>query len=132
MQRKNNSLVPVYDSDLNKIMKIKEGKTVSAEIKQQRNLLHHRKFFAILNLVCDNSDKWERPEQLLIALKIKMGYVNIVPDFNGGEIIAPGSIRFEVMSQDKFSEFYDVAMRILAKEIGVSVADLEENHINYL
>ena len=132
MVRSDNCLMPAYGSDKDKFNKLKEGSAVQVEIKRHRNLLHHRKFFAILKLVCDNSDKWEVPEQLLIALKIELGYVNIVKGLDGVDIVAPGSIRFETMDQDKFSEFYEPAVKILADEIKVSIQEIEEMHLNYL
>lgn len=124
-------LTPAYNQDRANMVKLKDG-IYTFSVRRDRFLPHHRKFWAILSMVCANSDKWEVPEQLLVALKIKLGYFNVVPGFDGSEIVHAGSIRFESMDQDKFSRFYEAALPILAAEIGVTVADLENNHGEYL
>jgi hypothetical protein len=125
------SLTPAYNRDRDNFTKLKDD-TYEFEIKRNRNLLHHRKFWAILTMVCANSDKWKTPEALLIALKIKLGYFNIIPGFDGIEIIHAGSIRFEAMDQDKFSKFYDAALPLCASELGVAVELIEQNMGEYL
>ena len=124
-------LTPAYNRDRENYGKLKDG-VYEFSVRRDRYLPHHRKFWAILSLVCANSDKWQIPEQLLVALKMKLGYFNVVPGFDGTEIIHAGSIRFEAMDQDTFDRFYAAALPILAAEIGVTVADLEANHGEYL
>jgi hypothetical protein len=132
MTKKLTGLLPTYNRDFENYNKLKVGETYEFEVKRNRRLLHHRKFWAILSLVCANSDKWPNPESLLIALKMKLGYFNVVPGFDGTEIIHTGSIEFSKMDQDKFSKFYDAALPILAAEIGSTVAELESNLGEYL
>jgi len=131
MVKKAGQLTPAFNRDLENFNKLKDD-IYEFEVRRNRNILHHRKFWAILSLVCANSSKWNNPEQLLIALKIKLGYVNIVPGFDGTEIIQAGSIRFEVMDQDKFDKFYNTSLSILANEIGCTIDELERNSGEYL
>lgn len=121
-------LRPVHNKDQERISKLKFGTPYLFEIKRPRRLLHHRKFWAILNLVSNNSNGRWTPEKLLIALKIKLGYYNIFQGFDDREIIHTGSIRFEVMDQDTFERFYDLSLPVLADEAKCSVADLEDNY----
>jgi hypothetical protein len=124
-------LTPAYLKDKENFCKLKNDIYVF-EIKRDRHLTHHRKFWAILSCVCANSEKWQIPEQLLVALKIKLGYFNIVPGFDGTEITHAGSIAFEKMDQDSFGRFYDTALPVLAEEIGVTVEELESNSLEHM
>jgi hypothetical protein len=125
------SLTPAYNRDRDNYAKLKDD-VYEFEIRRNRNLLHHRKFWAILSLVCANSEKWKQPEQLLVALKYKLGYYAIIPGLDGTEIMHAGSIEFSKMDQDKFSAFYAAALPLLAAEIGCTVAELENNIGEYL
>jgi hypothetical protein len=130
--RSGNIFKPAFKSDASEMAKLKEDEPVLFTAKRHRNLMHHRKFFAVLKMVCDNCERWESPEQLLIALKVKLGYVNMITGLDGESIVAPGSIRFEVMDQDSFSRLYDAALPICAEQIGVTVADIEKNYLEYM
>ena len=122
---------PLYPSDVQAFIKLPDGE-YQIDIKQVRNLKHHRKFFAILTLVCANSEKWDIPEQVLAALKIKLGYYNWVTGFDGEMHAIPGSINFGKMDQAAFIKFYDAALPLLAKEIGITADELETNYKDYM
>lgn len=129
--KSSNRLTPAYNRDKDNLGKLKDG-IYEFSVRRDRFLPHHRKFWAILACVCANCDKWQIPEQLLIALKIKLGYFNVVPGIDGAEIIAPGSIRFESMDQDSFERFYSAALPILADVLGCTVEELENNAGEYM
>mgnify|MGYP007100160928 CR=1 FL=1 len=131
MVKQDNRLTPLHDRDRDNIRKLKNNAVYEFEVKQNRNLMHHRKFWAVLACVCANSERWTSPERLLLALKIKLGYFECVPGFDGTEIVSPSSISFSDMDQDKFSSFYSAALPILAAEIGVTVEQLEQNSGDY-
>jgi len=130
--KERNKFTPLHDQDLQNLRKLPDNNIYTCEIKKARNLLHHRKFFAILKVVVENSEKWNNTEALLTALKIHLGYTNIVTMFDGSEVLQAGSIRFEVMDQDQFNKFYEASVKLLADELGVSVQELEDNHGEYL
>lgn len=123
-------LTPLYRRDHDALGKLKDGEYVF-EVKRDRNLLHHRKFWALLSLVVANGEKWTSPEELLIALKIKLGYFNVIHGFDG-DIVHAGSIRFEVMDQEAFGKFYDACLPVLAAELECTVDELELNAGDYL
>ena len=130
--RSGDILRPAFKSDADAMAKLKDGEAVLFTAKRHRNLMHHRKFFAVLKMVCDNCERWETPEQLLIALKVKLGYVNLITGLEGETIVSPGSIRFEVMDQDSFEKLYDASLPICAEQLGVTVADIEKNYMGYM
>ena len=73
---------------------IHDGDFVMVEVKQSRNLAHHQKFFALLDLVKRNQNKYQTTEDLLTAVKICTGHYDIVQLHDGKPVIAPKSISF--------------------------------------
>lgn len=124
------ALTPAYNRDRDNYAKLKDD-VYEFEVRRNRNLLHHRKFWAVLSLVVANSEKWLSAEELLVALKIKLGYFNVIHGFDG-DLVHAGSIRFEVMDQESFSKFYDACLPLLAAELDCTVAELENNMGEYL
>jgi hypothetical protein len=59
--------------------KAKPGELLIVEARRPRNILHHRKLFALLNLVVDNTDRYPDVETLLFALKIATGHCEVFP-----------------------------------------------------
>jgi hypothetical protein len=119
-------LVPCDDVASAALAKIKHGAVVQVEIKRPRNILHHRKFFALLNLVFENQDKYEEPEHLLAALKTSVGHCDFLPGHNGMLVAIPKSIAFHKMDQTEFEAFYDRCVDKIARHFlpGVKSEDL--------
>lgn len=132
MNKENNCLKPAFESDFDELKKIKDG-LVDVTVKRGRNLLHHRKFFALLRVVIANSDRWQNEQQLLKALKFELDYTEKILSIDGKRAyILPRSISFENMGQKEFEEFYDAALPLMAKEIGVDPVELENNSMEYM
>jgi hypothetical protein len=118
--RRGNTLVPadVHAEDL--FEGIKDGKKVLIRIWSPRNIDHHRKLFAILNCVCENSEKWNDVEELLQVVKIATGYVTVVQGLDGDIYRIPKSISFASMPQDQFNRFFNRAVYTLSQISGIS------------
>ena len=108
-------LIPCDDAASAALAKIKHGDAVQVEIKRPRNIWHHRKFFALLNLVFENQDKYEEPEHLLAALKASVGHCDFLPGKDGMLVAVPKSIAFHKMDQTAFNEFYDRCVDKIAR-----------------
>jgi hypothetical protein len=114
-------LVAVDEDGVNTLAKIKVGDFVMCEVKKSRNILFHRKFFALVKLVYENlpeemSDRFDNRDQFLDALKIAAGVTRPVPMASGKILYVPGSISFGKMDAIEFNEFYNnVADLICAK-----------------
>ena len=69
MQKRDNSLFPMYQKDIEKFNKIKQGELLEVETFKNRNILHHRKLFGICNEFVNNDffiqmlDKWDKIQQ---------------------------------------------------------------------
>lgn len=91
--------------------KTKIGQVVQMQATRPRNPAHHRKLFALLNLVADNNEQFTGPDDVLIAVKAALGRGRWIKLAGASrEIFAPESINFAAMSQDQFEAFYDAAV----------------------
>lgn len=100
--------------------KLSVGKVVTVEVKQPRNVQHHRLYWALIGKVWENLDeeralRYPDPEALHTAVKICVGLRReiVLPDGRMG--FEAGSIRFEKMDQLQFREFYDKVCDLIAK-----------------
>lgn len=100
------------------LSKIKNGAQVMVEVKQSRNTAHHRKMFALLNTVYDNTDeRFPSVEAVLTVVKIMVGHRDTVIDKNGNPFYCPKSINFASMGQLEFNEFYDKSLDAICQRI---------------
>lgn len=123
---------PYYKSDLTTWEKLREGIIYTMRYKQDRNARHHRKLFAIAQLIIDNvpeGNPWEdkTPYQLIKATEIPLGYVDETITLSGEIIMMPQSISFEEWPQEIFEEFYNKAVNYWAGHFNYTIEDLENN-----
>lgn len=117
-------LVPACPDAEEWLRKTKLHQGVLIEPRRPRNIQHHRKLFALLNLAVDN---WPEPTTLNAvrgAITIAAGHYDEINTKNGPWRI-PKSIAFESMSQDEFEPFYQQAVLIISRVLGVDIETLE-------
>lgn len=94
-----------------RIETMKEGTFLRMEWARPRNGKHHRKFFALLTLVAENSETYNTTEKALVAVKLCSGYADPFLDPVTGELTQiPQSIAYDKMEQDEFERFYSAAI----------------------
>jgi hypothetical protein len=106
-------LRPIDERSFEELRKIKDGRTFICEIKRPRNLKHHRKYWALINLISDNLDG-VTPEGLSSAVKMMIGHV-VTVQFGDKVIPYPDSISFDKMNQDQFNDFYERAVKAICE-----------------
>lgn len=90
---------------------MKTGTAMRAEFATMRNIDHHRKLFALIRLVTENSEIYDTEPKALVGIKLATGYFDLVTDPTTGEIVKiPDSISFENMPQEDFEVFYNRAI----------------------
>ena len=114
-------LKPV-DDDGRSFIARKQGKTLRCEVTEPRNIGHHRKFFAMLNIVLQNQDHYQSIDQLLNVCKMRIGHVESVMTKHG-LIEWPASISWAKMDQDAFEAFYDRAVKWVCLEVIPGLAE---------
>lgn len=91
--------------------KTKMGQTVAMNARRPRNPAHHRKLFALLGLVVDNTELFANTDDALVGLKAITGHGRWERIAGTSkDIFYADSIAFDAMSQDEFEGFYDAAV----------------------
>ena len=113
---------------------IKEGETVTCSIRRSRNPAHHRKLFALLNVVFQNQRVYATVQDLLAALKIATGLFETGLTVDRIPYVQPKSISFASMCQSEFEQTYDKMVDVILTKILPSVkrADLERQVLEIL
>ena len=116
--RELNALRPVGEEAEAGLSKIPAGDVVMVEIKRPRNMGHHRKWHALLDLVFDNQERYPNKEALSAAIKCGVGHCDVYPMANGeGMVMVPKSTAFTAMEQGDFEAFYDRAVNLIISKI---------------
>ncbi len=101
-----------------RLEKSKPGTYHRFESSSPRNGAHHRKMFALLTLVAENSETYDTPEKALVAIKLVVGHFEPAVHPVTGELIqVPKSISYESMDQDEFDAFYKTAVDAVMQHI---------------
>lgn len=125
LQKHLGSLRPVDDTGQDALRRIKNGALLTVEMKQPRNGNHHRLYWALINVVFQNQERYPDAESLHSAIKIAAGIRTEIELPNGIKGYIPGSIAFHKMDQAEFNLFYDRVCDIIAKHFLPGVTDAE-------
>lgn len=94
-----------------RLLTLKPGTFLRMEWAKPRNGKHHRKLFALLTLVAENSETYDTTAKALVAIKLVTGHYEPFIDPKTGELMQlPKSIAYDAMDQDEFDEFYSAAI----------------------
>ena len=132
LQKDINSLKPSDEQSEEYFKKLKIGTIVSCDIKKPRNVKFHRKFFALLKLVLNNQERYTNTDQLLIAIKLKLGMYTICKSLTDKPFPILKSISFARMDDLEFAKLYDDTLFILAEFIQVDPKKLDQEVMNFM
>jgi Protein of unknown function (DUF1367) len=128
MRRDGNKLYPVSQVDEEALEEIPQGKDVTVTIARARSNKHHRFFMALLKKICENHPDYKRADQLLLWLKVRLGYVEEIR-FHGDQVWwVAKSISFNSMGQDDFQKFFDASMDVISAEVIPGINQYELLH----
>ena len=97
---------------------MRPGAYLRFEWSTPRNGAHHRKFFALLQLIAENSETYNTAEKALVGVKLAAGLFDLMVHPVTGEIIQiPRSVSFEAMWQEDFEAFYSNAIDAVLQHI---------------
>lgn len=115
-------LAPSLPDDEIALSSLKRGEIVEVTLKKPRNSAFNRKYFAMLQIVVDNTE-YDNSEQILHLLKLKLGYYDEIISTNGKVVYIPKSISFAKMTPDEFSRFYNQSINIILRDFLTSWKD---------
>lgn len=111
-------------------LKSKPGQWLRIEFSTPRHLKHHRKLFALLQLIAENSEVYDSAEKALVAVKLCTGYADPLIHPETGEVLMlPRSISFESMGQEDFDAFYDAALKAICAHIVPHLREADRDRI---
>ncbi len=131
IKKLNGNFIPAYDSDYENAKKITINEPFEYEYKKPRNYKFHKKFFALLNLVYDNQERYVNIEHLRHDLIIEAGYYEIRYNFQGVEVYVPKSISFSKMDEIEFNELYSKCIDVIIEYFNFNKQDIIDNIEQY-
>ena len=120
-----------YESDHEQAKKIKIGEPYEYEYKKTRNILFHRKFFALIKLVYDNQEQYQNIEDLREDLTVEAGFYRITYNLHGEEIKKAKSINFSSMDDTEFSELYSAVLKVIEHYFKFDREEIAEEILRY-
>jgi hypothetical protein len=125
-RRRGSKLEPCSLIDEEALMEFPENKDLSITIARTRSNRQHRFFWGLLHKVCENHETYQKPEQLLLWIKIRLGYVEEVRFHNEEVWWVAKSTSFNAMGQDEFGKFLNAALDLIVEEVipGITLDEL--------
>ena len=131
--------IPWGEGDREKSDTIKDDEIVKAKISRPRNPLHHRKYFALLDLVFKNlphemEERIKTVDILLFEIKLNLGLFDQHTTTGGKLVYIPQSISFGSMEQPEFETFYSDTISVILKHFlkGTNRETLEQEVLNFM
>lgn len=118
---------PCYDTDYENAKKIPLNTPFTVKYTKKRNIKFHRKFFALLNMVYQNQERYNCIDHLRKDLTIASGYYEIRYGLSGEEIAEAKSISFASMDEIEFSELYGKFVDTVVKYFEFDRQDIADN-----
>ena len=113
-------LIPMYDEDYDEKKKLKIGTVYVVKIKVARNILFHRKYFALINLAWEYQTEEKQQlynnniEGFRKTIEIAAGYYTPIYNETTKEYIqAPISIAFDTMDNIAFQALYESVKNVI-------------------
>lgn len=125
LQRTLRGLMPLDDTDKEKINKIPFDTPLEFDVKVPRNIKFHRKFFAMLNLAFENQDEFKNFKIFREAVIIGAGFFDKVQRLHGEEILIAKSISFSNMDNEQFEGLYTACIDTIIDYFHFTKKDFE-------
>lgn len=122
-----NKVVPCTDFDYDILRKVKKNEVLSIEIKKERNIGFHRKFFILISLLFDNQELYNNIDGYRHDLLISSGFYEERTNFLTGAVtLKAKSISFSKMDDLEFQEVYSRVIDTAIKFIPIDKKELLE------
>lgn len=118
------NLVPDGADCASVVAKLPFGRPIRVDLKQPRNPLRHRLYWALCHRIGDAVGV--DSENISDLLKIETGHCVIVKSKKYGELRLPRSISFAKVSETEFKTFLDRCIQVIHENWGISRPDILE------
>jgi len=131
VKQNDNSLRIAYDSDFDKIQKMKAGEIYKCQVTKDRSGPFHRKFFALIRMVFDNQELFDHQEDLRREVIIAAGFFTTYNGLDGGLVKQAMSIKYDAMDGFDFQELYERTKDIICIHFRFTNESIEDNIHQY-
>lgn len=124
-------MIPLFNTDYDKVSKIKTKTEYLIKITEPRNGKFHRKAFALFNLGFENQEKINSFDNYRKIVTMKAGfYTTEITD--KGTVFFADSLSFASMDNNKFNEVYSRILDVIAKELGLGSSEVDKEIISFM
>ena len=133
-------LIPLCDDDYEKKRTLKIGEVYTAEIKRERNIAFHRKYFSLIACTwdCLNDEEKEfyrSSEVMRKTIEMCAGHCERIYSLKQQEFVdIPKSISFSSMDESEFQALYDNVKNVIFGYVlknKITEKDFMEHLINF-
>lgn len=111
-------LIPADDDARDALKKYKPGETLAADVVKPREHRSLRRYWAMINLVLQNTDQFKSKEQLHQYLKIRAGHCTPIVSKATGEVFyVPESIDYATLDENGFAQVWAKIVNVICEEI---------------
>lgn len=127
MVRTLSGLAPVDDAAKRTLEKIPQGNYVHVEYKRPRNGSMHRRYWALVQMIYENTTLYGSAEQASDHLKLLAGHCETI-QYRGETYNLPKSISFSAMNQDQFDAFWSRVVKVVCEQLMPGVNSDQVEH----
>ena len=131
LKKTHKGLVPASQNDQELFEKLSSKKTLRANIVVPRNYKFHKKYFALLNMLFENQERYSSIDHLRYDLTIEAGKYTIRKDLKGDMVKVPDSISFANMNELEFEDLYSKTLDVIVKYFNFNKQDIIDNVEQY-
>jgi hypothetical protein len=126
VKKLNGSFIPETDEDKERTKKIAVGEVIEVSVKKVRNPKFHRLYFALLQMVMENTETFENINDLRYWLTMKAGFYEEIKTPNGF-LYTPKSIKFDTMDEYEFKDLFNKSVEVIEKQFGWQSEEILNN-----
>ena len=107
---------PLYNSDYDKVQKLKRKTAYRFDVVRERNYLFHKKVMALYNIGFENQEQYLNFDHYRKVVTMKAGYYETITT-DKGEIYLPLSISFSSMDQNEFEALFTRLLDVISEQL---------------
>lgn len=116
----------IEDRDIEQWHKVHSGEVLEFKVSRIRDVVQHRKYFAMIKLAFENQQHFENENRLRKWAQMKAGYYKAYPAPNGQTIYEPDSIAYSCMDEDDFTQLRARVGDVLIEFLQIKDAGIPE------
>lgn len=127
--------IPTDTESQSKANKVGQGEVVVCKSGDQRNILLHRKYFAMIRFCFHHLPErytFTDEEDLREALLIAIGWKTVRHYFDGSEKEVAKSISFNKVGQERFEKIYSRTLDVVARLVEIDSDKVETELLNFM